>query len=292
MFTGKKQIFPNARDSSSLENFQVDAIDTSTQLFKDTSCDDLTLFPADTDLNEKMKGLKIPTFDVQSTSYIIPVIKRFLSELSAAVDLDEEHTTLEAGLEKYLHNEGETDRASVALELKSLLKDENFVSDGHRSCRILKACNQASIAPFVSSLKMGLGSSLHFNSVRNSWKIDIVINPSSTLVTHDMAEKITDIDSGEIVCTFYWQARILFDQDVLEVKLAEFDISRVAFDPRISKSEEKTMLNIFKKYGYVPTRTTTELGVRSNSEGSLSPSSQSTQKKKSFFQRIFTDPNL
>eukprot|EP01135_Chromosphaera_perkinsii_P003456 Nk52_evm25s243 gene=Nk52_evmTU25s243 len=313
---GQRQIFPSGRDSCVMEHVHIDdSIDTSSQLFKQTSCDDLTVFPSDTDLNEKVKGLNIPNIDVTSSNYIIPVLKHFLMKLSETVDLDDHFKTLEKGVEKYLHNEGETDRASVALDLKALLKDEAYASDNHRSCRILKACNQASIAPFVSSLKMGLGSTLHFNSVRNSWKIQITINPSSILVTHDMAEKITDIDTGDIVCTFYWQVRILFDPDVATVKVAEFDISRVHFSSETSEEEENTMLQIFKSYGYQPAKTSN--APRSMSEGQLmnrngsspdrtgngaagnsstSPkrgsSGEVVRKRRALFKRFFTDPSI
>jgi DNA-binding winged helix-turn-helix (wHTH) protein len=94
--------------------------------------------------------------------------------------------------------------------------------------RVLRACNQAIIAPYVTLCKKMLDDVLPFNSVRNSWKILVQMVPSrAVIVTHKKRERAAPaaIDTFGHYFEFEWQVEFTLDAQLSTVLDATFSLT-------------------------------------------------------------------
>ena len=96
-----------------------------------------------------------------------------------------------------------------------------------RVVRILRACNQAVLAPFVTRIKLGLGEALAHNSTRNSWKIHIRVHPDCVLVTHTKREQsapATESAFGHF--EFEWSVEYTLDSELITFADVSFNLGK------------------------------------------------------------------
>jgi len=114
--------------------------------------------------------------------------------------------------------EATEDSANDDLQKLLLTFFSNPKVEGWSSVAILKACNQAIIAPFVTRLKNAMDAHLPFNSTRNGWTITLQLGTEKITVVHKKREVAAPeaIDSfGQF--EFEWKVEIQLEVDVMTI---------------------------------------------------------------------------
>ncbi|MDP2435700.1 MAG: hypothetical protein Q8P67_08160, partial [archaeon] len=123
--------------------------------------------------------------------------------------------------ERWAMDENEDKAAYILRFLQQTLGEQS------RVVRILRACNQAVLAPFVTRVKLGLGDALAHNSTRNSWKIHIRVHPDCVLVTHTKREQAapsTESSFGHF--EFEWAVEYTLDDGLITFADVSFSLSK------------------------------------------------------------------
>jgi len=126
--------------------------------------------------------------------------------------------------------------------------------------KLLKGCNQATIAPAVVRMKYLIGNHFPYSDVNGGWRIAIHINEDEVRVKHVKWEKSYDVNSF----TFKWEYELIFDSDFTDLQAVDLHIVEVMFggiDGEIRKNQIRKSMQEVGIWGNENYRTIWEMMV-------------------------------
>ena len=114
--------------------------------------------------------------------------------------------------------------------------------------KLLKACNQAIIAPAVLRLKSTIGGgdrnySFPYKDVRGGWKIFIDINTDNVVITHQKEEQSFEPDNFN----FEWKFQIILDRQLNDITNISLKIENLKFGT-LSPQNQLALRGLMKRY--------------------------------------------
>ena len=157
------------------------------------------------------------------------------------------------------------------------------MGDAHPVVRLLKACNQSTIAPAAIRLKVDVGSKHPYKDKRGSWQIDIILvspSPDQLDAAHPTGEVLPSSDQllndpqssseqpiSEVIvrhskreCSwageenpashfeFTWHLHMAFNPTLEKLQAAQMQITDVYFNPQMPSNEQEEVLECLSTY--------------------------------------------
>jgi len=144
----------------------------------------------------------------------------------------------------YVVLDGVKDR-DMSREIAGLVA-EHFGKES-KVVRILKACNQAIIAPAVIELTLNVCAKVPFRDA-GGWRMILSRNPDGLVtVTHIKQQKQRSSNKEEEF-HFEWHLEILFDADMTGIADVFLSIPKLHFGPAVSQSKMEGIQYTFAPY--------------------------------------------
>eukprot|EP01104_Vermistella_antarctica_P004117 TRINITY_DN14630_c0_g1_i1.p1 TRINITY_DN14630_c0_g1~~TRINITY_DN14630_c0_g1_i1.p1 ORF type:complete len:369 (-),score=91.77 TRINITY_DN14630_c0_g1_i1:29-1135(-) len=136
------------------------------------------------------------------------------------------------------------------------------VDDASGLALVLKACNQAVIAPAVMELKMGVGQNVPYKDVRGAWHIAINVMEDRITVTHQRQEQSIpwrqnlggkssggdNDDEPGVSFVFLWEVEMTFDRWANSLISSSVKVVDVNFEEGTAEHRQQQVLDVFEEY--------------------------------------------
>jgi len=195
--------------------------------------------------------------------------KRTLDVLITLVSLlegEEKSQKVRESYYKYISHSVDLHDKDISAELKVFLNE--VLGEDSPTVRVLKACNQAIIAPAVTQMSISLRDTMGIKDGLG-WNIRIAVNASDVTVTHWKRQKHVPKKppTDPELFDFEWELSISFDRNIDKITSFSFLLKEVKFHESASKTQQdeiKCILNdYFDRHG----------GLRNNTPINSNPAS-------------------
>jgi len=135
-------------------------------------------------------------------------------------------------------------REIIAPKLQIFLQDT--VGERTKTIQVLKAVNQAIIAPAVTQFRMKLWDRLQFkDGGPGSWRVAICVSSDNICVSHIKGQKQFRTDGKEEEYQFKWQLDLYFSSDASSMLRASLKIVEVTAQNKAKIQEIKSLFEQF-----------------------------------------------
>jgi hypothetical protein len=128
---------------------------------------------------------------------------------------------------------------------------DEHLGDGHRVVRVLKACNQATLAPAVIRMKVDIGATHPYKDKRGSWHIDIafVEDADELVVVHRKRECSWGGEQEPAShFEFSWHLMLFFDAATVTLRAVKLHITDVFFNRAMAAADQQRVLRVLSNY--------------------------------------------
>jgi len=175
--------------------------------------------------------------------------KRTLEVLATLADLLESESKSRKIQElyyEYVPKTVDTNDRDISRELKRFL--DEVVEENSPVVRVLKACNQAIIAPPVIELTLNVQKQVSFKD-GGGWRIRIMVKDNEVSVTHWKRQKhVAKPPERELFDFFEWELTLLFDKRVERIMSYSFLLSDIQFNQNATQQQRNEITNILTEY--------------------------------------------
>lgn len=189
------------------------------------------------------RGPAEPTAGAEEPDTRAREIMNTLASIGRLVEGEEYAQNIYKNFGTYVMLEGPKDRdmsREIAQLVGHLGKDSKIV-------KVLKACNQAIIAPAVIELTLNVGTKVPFNDA-GVWKMMLSRNPEGQVtVTHVKHQKQRSTNKEEAF-NFEWHLEMIFDDDMTGLADVFLSVPRLNFGPAVSQSKMEGIQYTFAPY--------------------------------------------
>lgn len=182
----------------------------------------------------------------------IPVRKEkrtleIIVELATLLEGQPKAEKIEREYYKYIPgNLDPTDARDISRELNRFLKE--VVEEDSPTVRILKACNQAIIAPAVIELTLNIQKKISFKD-GGGWRIRIAVVEDRVIVTHWKRQKhVAKHGEVELFEFFEWELSLEFDARVEKIINFRFSLSEIHFKNLATIDQRNEIISILNSY--------------------------------------------
>lgn len=171
-------------------------------------------------------------------------IMNTLASIGRLVEGEEYAKGIYQNFGNYVTLEGVKDR-DMSREIAALVAD--YLGKDSKVVKILKACNQAIIAPAVIELTLNVGTKVPFNDA-GVWKMMLSRNSEGQVtVTHVKHQKQRS-NNKEEAFNFEWHLEMIFDTEMTGLADVFLCVPRLNFGPAVSQSKMEGIQYTFAPY--------------------------------------------
>jgi len=113
---------------------------------------------------------------------------------------------------------------------------------------VLKACNQAIIAPAVIELTLNIGSKVAFKD-GGGWRISITLRDHEVIIEHWKRQRhVVVAPLSELFQYFEWRLSLSFDRKIEQPKQFGFYLSDIIFNDGVNETKQAEVRKILDGY--------------------------------------------
>eukprot|EP01105_Mastigella_eilhardi_P024640 TRINITY_DN6467_c0_g1_i2.p1 TRINITY_DN6467_c0_g1~~TRINITY_DN6467_c0_g1_i2.p1 ORF type:complete len:369 (-),score=84.85 TRINITY_DN6467_c0_g1_i2:55-1161(-) len=171
-------------------------------------------------------------------------VKALLEALTLALDGSTTCAVLQENYASYVDLEAEMSEQKT--NITALLMER---LPGTRTCALLKAINQAIIAPANVELRLNICRGLMFKDAQsNVWEVFVYVQDDGIEVRHRRRQVSIDPRKEEDFFEFTWEARLRFATNVDVVTDVSMHVTDVRYGPKTSETRKEQLECFFGAY--------------------------------------------
>eukprot|EP01119_Soliformovum_irregulare_P011552 TRINITY_DN290_c2_g1_i5.p1 TRINITY_DN290_c2_g1~~TRINITY_DN290_c2_g1_i5.p1 ORF type:complete len:322 (-),score=97.84 TRINITY_DN290_c2_g1_i5:964-1929(-) len=168
-----------------------------------------------------------------------------LTTMVAIIEGEERGNSVKEEYYKYIPKDSVGDK-DISRDLTRFL--EEVVKEESPTLRVLKACNQATIAPAVIELTLALSKRLSFKD-GGSWRIRVTVDSDEISVTHWKKQRpLIKPGEDEIYLHFEWELTLFFDKSARKITDFLFKLSDIEFVEGVEEEKKAGVLDALETY--------------------------------------------
>eukprot|EP00026_Physarum_polycephalum_P007369 Phypoly_transcript_07428.p1 GENE.Phypoly_transcript_07428~~Phypoly_transcript_07428.p1 ORF type:complete len:444 (+),score=108.09 Phypoly_transcript_07428:147-1478(+) len=171
-------------------------------------------------------------------------IMQTLYTMGRFIEGDEYAQKLAENFGSYVVLEGAKDR-DMSREIARLISE--YLGKDSRMVRVLKACNQAIIAPAVIELTLNVCAKVPFKDA-GGWRMEITKNAEGAITVTHVKQQRQRSSNKEEEFTFEWHLEIIFDEDLTSLADVFLSIPKLNFGPAVSQTTMEGIQYTFAPY--------------------------------------------